>query len=370
MAIYDVQGNEVYVGSYPLGLHTNPESAGVLNVIKRARQLADVKWTPVIDLPRFCGLEIVNNGIRNFNGIFKAGVEYTGVPYCRSDHSSETGYSDSCIGLFVPIDAFVTSIENEHSYVCEVSAYDEANHNAIKYGCVCSQLVDYALGFDTYYTTEQIPLLNTMTQITTLTGNTDLTVLKLGDVLFKSGIHIAIITDIVTDSEGNVTDIEVSEATPEGNTNPSIEGSQYGGLARRKGWNVASGEFIGHWNGYSVHRYQNIATVDYGPNPYVRVGDELEMINNHDLPLIPYFGDRFPYKQGYTESGKIVINTNYYSTLKVYKDGSLFNTFTVNGASYVNTNFSDVGSYSAYLCNLSGSTEVAKSKTVYWTVEA
>ena len=36
----------------PIGLHTIPENQGVLNVIKRCRQLTDIEWTPAVDLPR------------------------------------------------------------------------------------------------------------------------------------------------------------------------------------------------------------------------------------------------------------------------------------------------------------------------------
>ena len=360
----------------PIGLHTMPENEGVLNCIKRCRQLTDIKWTPLFDLPRWS----CQTGGHNADGssdvqqdVFKAGVEYTGLPYARgthgSDHvSSDYGYINFFTGFNVPFSAFVTAIREPNSIMKE-SVFSLANKSACVYGTVCSTLACYAYDI-AYRGTSTMQDVSGMTKISDVIVNgerMDASLIKLGDMLLKTAYHVCVITDIMTDANGDVIAIEVSESTTTGNGNLSRQGTQLGGLCRRKGWSMD--EFFAWWKDYAIYRYANIGSISYTPSPFVNVGDELPMMPQIDYACLPYMGEGFKYKVGKIPNSTIVIGTDGFDYLRVMKDGEYFGEpIAIKGETYVDAGFTEKGSYSAYLCNMDGSTETSTTGSCHWFV--
>ena len=109
--------------------------------------------------------------------------------------------------------------------------------------------------------------------------------LSLCDIVLKVGDHIAIVTGIQRDAEGNVRLITVSEETP-----PSCIATDY-----------TPEEFRAFWleKGYEIYRYADLDRIPYTPDPYVYVeGDP-------DLPVPPVnkafmadYGDKANYMLG------------------------------------------------------------------------
>ena len=360
----------------PLSLHTMPENQGQLNLIKRCRQLTDVKWTPAVDLPRLMRVQrsypYPDTESEWYNGVFKAGVEYTGVPYGRANDIRDYDYDYGYVGRFIGLDTFVTAISNPQSIVSKESQYSASDHEATIYGEVCSGLTCYALNVS-YHATASIPDisgLNPVGKIIDEGVRIDTSTFKLGDVLNLQGDHTGVITDIIHDSEGKATFIEISEATVAGLADKNYKDGQSGGICRRKGWDIEN--FFEAWGNYTLFRYSNIANIPYTPSPYVNVGDEMDMYRVVHYPCMPYMGENFKYKSGYIPNTDIVISPDLgYNYLRVFKDDVEITSspFTVTSETEkISVGFSEIGDYEAYLCTMNNGTDVTVSHKCHWKV--
>lgn len=365
-----------------LGLHTVPATQGVANLIRRCRQMTDIEWTPAVDLPRYMLPGITppaSSGYSsslnsNYIGVFKAGTKYRGIPYGRcTDYLSGYGLDNSYVGSTIDFGTFITAVRNANSLISKESAGSVALHHSIPYAAVCSALTCYALNV-AYVDTTGIPSISGLNEIGAIINNgerIDPTLIKLGDVLNRTNYHTSVITDIVKDADGNVTALEISEATTVGEDNRDIEGGQVGGLCRRYG--LAMEDFYNAWGTYTLYRYANIDSIPYTPSPFVQVGDELNYQRHVDLPCMPYQGNGFKFKSGHIPNTKILVNATGYGFMRVFKDGSEItgSPFTVAaGAEYVEVGFSEAGNYEAYLCNMSGGSNTEVTAKCNWTVES
>ena len=369
----------------PLGLHEMPENNGVLNVIKRCRQLTDIEWTPAVDLPRFMrvwrgwGADVPSTAVpEDHTGTFKAGVTYKGIPYGRpkASISSRYGKSNTFVGRDIDLGTFVTAVSCNKSIVSveKNNGTIGSDHFSIPYCDVCSALTCYALNTVGYYATESIgniPGLNLIGKINDNGVLISADNFKLGDVLNEPGSHTAIVTDIIRDGNGNATVIELCDAAANGLANMSYDDGQIGGVARRKGWTIA--EIYDDWGAYDLLRYANIATVPYTMSPYVNVGDEPEMMPVVHYPCLPYEGNNFTYKVGYVPNNavKVLIMEQGYNYLKVFKDD-----VEISGSPFAVTSETEsidiaeisAGSYKAYLCNLSDGNVRTMTYPCHWTI--
>lgn len=350
--------------------HELPVSVGMQNAIRRARQLTDIKWTPKVNIPRY---SMMNGGSKHFLDWFYADKEYVGIPYsgCGGGESNwttpkEWGYAHNWVGGCIPFDAFVTAARYPNSIFSETVDQSTYNYDSSPFGIVCTALVNYAVngswplrGIQNFFDTSDHSFINTHKTVETMPANG----FAIGDFLYTVE-HVIIITDIMRDVDGNVTHVEMSEATTIGNGNNTELGTQYGGVARRKMWDV--NEFKSIYTAYAVYRRSSFNGIPYTPSKYVDTGDEGNMTNIVDLPCIPYLGNKAVYKAGYIHNSKVLIGATGYSTLVVKKDGEEFGTFSISGVTEVEVGFSAAGEYSAYLQNSSSD----KTMSCTWTVSA
>ena len=343
---------------YPLGLHTMPESQGVINSIKRARQLTDIKWTPGAELARAfmdTGDTYLTSHGSVYRGKFDAGIEYKGLPY------AEREYPYRWLGIEVPLTAFCSAIEKDNSVIALESPY--TNYGAAYYGCVCTSLTCYAIDvpYTISYGYPNIPGLNFVGDIN---NGFDLSVLKLCDILYITG-HCAIITDIYNNSNGTVAYIEVSEETRQGNSNRSHKNGRYGSVCRRI--TMDSNEFAQWFTGFKAYRYEHIDKVGYYPCPYVPMPDEGNRVCIHDYPLLPYMGNKTTYNTETAPTVKINFYTDEYTTLIVYKNGVEFGRYTITGETYHNVVCdTDEAKYTALLAVLENNEISYSTQSVEW----
>lgn len=177
---------------------TLPKTEAEKAVIARARQLADVRWTPIADVPLY-----LKDG--DTYGVFPAGVEVVGLPY------SSVERTDAFIPENVSFEAFLSAVANPHSKLYR------AGHGAVNranFGIVCNSFVRYALGIPyrvptaLWYT---VPGMRKIAEKEQFSAED----MRLCDVLhaFNDGRnHVALITDILRDENGEIKEIEVSEA--------------------------------------------------------------------------------------------------------------------------------------------------------------
>lgn len=367
MTVYDVNGNPI-AGSnaleeqaHLLGVHLMPATLGELNMVKRARQFTDIKWTPAVNLKRRNVVEYDAelNYSQGWQDTFLVDTEYTGIPYSHGYYSG-ANRNFGMLGYQVTLDAFATAAQFADSYLCATDHWSVANAVYTNYGASCDTLACYAMGLDTWYGSDSgfQTLVNNGTIVRVCDGDAigaNINSIHLGDIIWKKAVHVAVITDVVIDDDGDIF-IEVSEATTRGSTNTDDIGLQKGGVCRRELWGLDT-DFFTRFYGYTVYRYRDSADVTYTQNRFVTLQGESPLHNlGFNMPLIPYMGDTFEYLSTSIPNTNILIGTDDYAYLVVYKDGTLFNTFTVNGASSVATGFSAVGNYEAFLYNSSDGT--------------
>ena len=255
--------------------HDQPFSKGAENVIKRARQLANIRWTPVKPLP---------NALRSkgpekkeyYYGYFSAWHPQTGLPYssCRT--------VEKYIGWNVSLETFVSALRNPNSvlYTRELKNTPGTKANTY-YGIVCSMYVSYAL---------QLPYRVVCKDWPTLPGVHPVDIdplenLRLCDIVLEPKSHIGIITDIRRDADGNIYDIEVSESTL-----PLVVSNRF-----------TPEEFRRFWldDGYSIWRYDYVDDVTYTPDPFAPLeGDPDAAPPRINKDILPDYGNKANYRIG------------------------------------------------------------------------
>ena len=353
--------------------HELPVDTYMQNAIRRARQITDIKWTPRVNIPRYC---MLNGGSVHFLDWFYEDKEYLGIPYSGAlgqDRSSdwttpkEWGYAHMWVGQCVPFEAFVTAARFPNSIFSETVDRTSVNYSASPFGIVCTALVNYAVDgplplrvipnfFDTADTAFRKP--SSSNTVAALAAND----YEIGDFLYTSA-HVIIITDLLRDSSGNVTHIEMSEATTVGNGNNAVKGTQFGGVARRKMWEF--NEFKSKYADYVKYRKTSFYGVPYTPSKFVDTGNEGPGPNVIDYACIPYLGNNAVYRVGYIVNTKILIGATGWTKLVVQKDGAAFGTFDVTGLTEVSVGFSAAGEYEAWLTNAA---ETSRTMSCTWSV--
>ena len=353
-----------YTDIKSLGLHTVPESVGVLNVIRRARQMTDIKWTPAVDIPRafmLSGDSYNDAHVDGFFGEFEAGKEYTGIPYSDAHD----------IGALYSIESFASSVGNSQSAMALESPGSDIS-NPCYYGAVCTNLTSYAINLPQVASNYwgDIPGMSTVGSLDTL----DIGLLKLADILKVNG-HCALITDIVVNSSGDVTAIEISEATRYGNENLGNLSGKDGGKCRRVMFSPVG---LKKWfAGFTVLRYSYLDSVPYAPNPYSPMDDEGIPIAYTNMPVVPYLGDKSSYSNVGDRKVKLLIqNTgNVFTNLAVKKDGSAWNEngttdmYDITGLSEITiTCDSGFAVYTAQLVQMNNGTAKMYSTSCSWAI--
>lgn len=352
--------------------HELPVDTYMQNSIRRARQLTDIKWTPRVNIPRY---SMINGGDMHFLDWFYADHEYVGIPYSGAGKGEGTGgwttpeewgYAHNWVGQCIPFDAFVTAARYPNSIFGETVGQTTPNYDSSPFGIVCTALVNHAVngplplrGITNFFdTSDNVFRLSKPNNTISALGANDI---MIGDFLYTN-THVIMITDIMRDANGNVTHVEMSEATTVGNGNNTVLGTKFGGVARRKMWEYNT--FKSLYGAYVLYRRTTFYGIAYTASKYVDTGNEGNGEDIVDLPCIPYLGNGAVYKVGYIHNSKVCIGATGFTTLVVTKDGSEFGTFDVTGLSDVSVGFSEVGSYEAYLTN--GNTRTMACR---WTVE-
>lgn len=273
------------VSDYTMSIYST--SQGVINTVKKAYQMTDLKFTP-------------KNSIEYNRGTYYPNITYQGLIY------SSVKEIETYVGSDVSFHTFMTAINNPRSKIYTVRI-DQPPYHGINckayYGTVCSAFVCYSLGIVGY-------------------GSYDFTVSKkfrklnlyhpdsiqVGDVLYKTD-HVALITGLAKDKEGHVEALEISEATQHGCVRNSVTSSYFVFLME---------------NEYkSIHRYLEIdKNTEYQSHAeFVPVMDEqtIPFVYNDDVCVDK--GD----KSCYLEGEEVVINILHsVDKLEIYKDDLLY----------------------------------------------
>ena len=199
-------------------LYDIPRSAGVQNLLDRARRVTEFKWTPVQELylqetrPGVAFIAPCCNGKTP-----KKPEEYVGIPY------SSARLANKFVGIDVTFDAFFTAVQNPTSVLYQRNNgdfYDPDYHCLIGntflcYGTVCSAFADYAYDLPIHRCTYEWGYSQEFYEV--LDGTVDC--LQLGDSLLINradgtvGGHVSVVTGIGRDEQGKVRQVQISEGT-------------------------------------------------------------------------------------------------------------------------------------------------------------
>ena len=175
-------GNTIYANDLLIGMN---------NAVKKAYQMTDIRFSPL-------------NPIKYNRGEYLPDTSVKGLIY------SSVKEIGTYVGNNVSFHTFMTAIHNPRSKIY-TDQIDQPPYHGINckayYGTVCSDLVSYALGLWPTFNTYDFPRSDLMQRV----DFSSIDNLQVADVLWKSG-HVAIITAIKHDADGNVSAIEVSEA--------------------------------------------------------------------------------------------------------------------------------------------------------------
>ena len=300
------QYSEDYTNKY------DNNNIGTLNAVKKAYQLTDVTFTPL------CPIE-ANSKVYNEGGTYK-GMIYSSV--------KEIG---TYVGSNVSFHTFMTAIHNPRSkiYTERLNAlpYHGTNCKAY-YGTVCSGLVSYALGLN--YASYDFPVSELMEEV----DYSNIDNIRVADVLWKSG-HVAMITNVLRNSEGHVMEVEISEAVQTGCRRYMVTSAKFMSLMSK--------------SFKALYRYKELyKNVDYTPAPeFVAVLDEVPILYNYNENLCADKGDQ----ACYLEDETVIVNVFCdYDFLDVYKDDIFYMRVDSSEGKDIKLENLPYGDYKANIC--------------------
>ena len=216
-------------------------SEGQRNIVKRARQLTEIKWTPLEDRYQW-----------SYYGTFKAETTYTGIPYGQPVNSG--GY----IGYGVTLDTYADSmLDNTSRFYTSYSTY---NKIAPVFSTDCSGYVSYAWGLSQRKTTYSLQ------QVADKVSDQSIYSLQVGDCLNRSVSHVVLVSDVSYDCDGAIIGITIMEQTP-----VITKTTRYGDGGEKSLASLQSYYFGG---GYVAYRYPERDTVSYTPSTAVPLDGE------------------------------------------------------------------------------------------------
>lgn len=229
----DAEGCEWLTGLVGMTQKTN----GKFNVVSRMRLLCDTEWTPLAPVPRQKRV----NGSLVYDS-FPIGEKQKGIPY-----GAQLTY-EQWLGKNISIETFLSALANPNSVIYDFSRVGTAYRASAWYSVNCSKAVVYALNLRNTYasgTFASDPNISIIANAGEFTAED----IQIGDIIESIGVHTAFVTDLVYNTFGELSQIEVSEAvTP---------------TCRRKRWNIYGSfeNFFDHFAGYRLERYTLIDSV-------------------------------------------------------------------------------------------------------------
>ena len=267
------------------GIQDTVSSPGVAAMQARARQMANIQWRPLADIP-------------NNTGRYEKQKTYVGVPY------SSVKELDKFIGFDVSFTTFLSAVRNPRS-VLYTENVGKAPYNgtncAAYYGTVCSAAVNYALGLPIPYSVSMNRSIPGFQEIVL----DDLKDLREGDVLANDG-HEVMVYQLERNRDSTLRKVSYLESA---GTKTRIE-------------SCSAAAFQSRWNkdGWTLFRYE-----------YLDRNTSIPWTASSVSPgaVCPDRGDACVYREG--ETVVIDILDGSVRDLEFFRNGESFDTKAVTG---------------------------------------
>lgn len=312
--IADSIGNALTPLSIPVDVdgYEIPTTREILNVQKKSKQMTDIVWTPLADIP-----------YQGTGGVFPANVPVTGLPY------SSVKEIDKYIGYDVSIHTFMTAINNPYSLLyteCILKSrsasawgrvYNGVDHCAAYMGTVCSVLSGYGTGQVVQWPTGEDKWCAEINLNMVKVYEQNAQGLRIGDIIWIPG-HNRLVVGLKRDSNGEVTHVQITEST---------------GSHVRQNADITAQTFNNRLanEGGIIYRNIEIYKNRYVPSEFVAVGDETITPYVYNDDICTFAGDKATFR----ESDLIVLNYNLklegnWTAIKVFKDDVLVATYQLS----------------------------------------
>jgi len=296
--------------------------------IKYARIMSRVKWTPVA------------GSMPKRGGHFKAGTEYTGVPY--SSVKSVGRY----IGFDIYLKTFLAAVQNPKSVLYTETLYGKVKNAECYYGKVCSSYTSYALQCGIWYVSRlhTPPYRDGITLVEPQSAQSA----KVGDIIFtppQPGSHVEIVTGITKSKNGQITHVRVEESRPQTTTNTNRSVKNFNRHISSRGRKLYRITDLDAWRG------NNKAESFLFPNY-----DEDNATPDINPVLLLDLGDWVPYHQD--QNVKINImdkNAQGVKTLVIKRGDKVVEEINQPGKGVIERSFSTCGDYTAHCVMNDGS---------------
>lgn len=206
-------------------------SDGQKNIIKRARQQEEIKWTPLANI----------TGWGN-TYTFSQGVTYQGLPYGQPVYARYIPFDTSYNPSTAALQEFINAVNDPSSKM--YTSQSKYNKVAPYYSSDCSSFVSYAWDL---YKRETSVLPGTATKV----ANQSVYSVQLGDIFNRSGVHVVLVADIGYGKDGTIQFIDILEQTP-----PKVRRTRYG-VGGSGTLAQLEQKYLG--SGYFLYRYEKKA---------------------------------------------------------------------------------------------------------------
>ncbi|MBR5738958.1 MAG: hypothetical protein IKY02_03110 [Lachnospiraceae bacterium] len=250
-----------------------PRSKGVENGLKRAAQLVQATYTPIRTLPT--SLPVIYEDLSRMypDTHLPAYFPITGFQY------SSVRRTETYISYNISFETFFSAVSNPDSVIYTRPIRNTGSNVHNYYGIVCSCFVSWVLDLPYRTPCVRLPLVPGMKKV----DSSDLRNLALLDVVLNVQKHVAIITGIERDAEGQVGAITVSEAV----------------MPNCRCTRMKPEDFRNHWlcNGYEIYRYDKLDEITYTPSPFIPLpGDPAMPEPVINKTLMPDYGNKANYR--------------------------------------------------------------------------
>lgn len=266
--------------------------------LRKARQLANLRWAPVLNVP-------------SCYGIYSKNEAQNGAPY------SLAYMTNTQIGTQVSIHSFMTALQNPYSVLytedLSNSFYGGASDSSVYYGTTCSNSVLYVLGVETPYYTRMFAGIPGMKKAVSQTPDS----IELCDVLWQKG-HVMMVYGIDKDELGAIQNVRIFETTRTNQRDTWIKTLSYN-------------DFTELWEKASLVRYQYeylSDNTDYEMSVFTPLDDEPVFEYHYNYLISPTLGDRCTYLEG--SEVILTVFSELYPEIHLYKDGVFYKGIQAN----------------------------------------
>ncbi len=296
-------------------MRTQELSKGKKAVLARARLLTEFEWTPVRDIPTFTKA--------TGKTVLPAGKTVKGMIY------SSTEPTDKFVTENISFETFSTIVNNPDSalYTKDLEGH---NNSWAYFGIVCNGLARYALNIPQRYSTKRwltVPGMHKIYEPSEYTVDQ----IEICDVLYAYGNgrnHVALVTDVICDENGQVQQVEVSEAI-----RPTCVRRQF-----------TPEEFYEKFKLFGICRYDFLDSVPE-PNP-----TDSAFVSGKLETKLPNIALDYGNKTNYRAYEDVVISAflDEENEIEIYKENELIDKFVISGRGKIAKRF-DRGYYTVKL---------------------